>query len=116
MGGRSNLKIAVPRLSLVVLLGTSGSGKSTFARKHFLPSEVLSSDFCRRLISDDENDQTVTNEAFALLHEIARKRLKLGKLAVMGRSWAEWKGSSRVRRIFWITRGSSLSATGGTGA
>ena len=59
------MKISIPKLSLVVLIGPSGSGKSTFARKHFLPTEVLSSDACRGMVSDDENNQAVTNEAFA---------------------------------------------------
>jgi len=77
------VEIQIPNLSLVVLIGPSGSGKSTFARKHFRPTEVLSSDACRAMVSDDENDQTVTNEAFALLHEIARKRLALGRLTVV---------------------------------
>ena len=52
--------LEIPELSLVVLVGASGSGKSTFARKHFLPTEVVSSDFCRGLVSDDENDQAAT--------------------------------------------------------
>jgi protein phosphatase len=54
------VKITVPELSLVLLIGPSGSGKSTFAANHFLPTEVLSSDFCRGLVSDDENDQAAT--------------------------------------------------------
>lgn len=77
------MKIAIPKLSLVVLIGPSGSGKSTFARKHFLPTEILSSDACRGMVSDDENDQTVTGDAFALLHFIAAKRLALGRLTVI---------------------------------
>jgi hypothetical protein len=77
------MKISIPNLSLVVLIGPSGSGKSTFARKHFLPSEVLSSDACRGMVSDDENNQAVTNEAFALLHYIAAQRLALGRLTVI---------------------------------
>lgn len=76
-------QISIPRLSLVVLIGPSGSGKSTFARKHFLPTETLSSDACRGMLSNDENDQTVTGEAFELLHFIARKRLALGHLTVV---------------------------------
>ena len=48
----------VPELSLVVLVGVTGSGKSTFARAHFKPTEVISSDFCRGLVADDENDQS----------------------------------------------------------
>jgi protein phosphatase len=77
------MKIAIPKLSLVVLIGPSGSGKSTFARKHFLPTEILSSDACRALVSDDENNQAVTDEAFALLHHIAERRLSLGRLTVI---------------------------------
>ena len=78
-----NMKISIPNLSLVVLIGPSGSGKSTFARKHFLPTEILSSDACRGMVSDDENNQAVTNEAFALLHYIAAQRLTLGRLTVI---------------------------------
>src|ERR1700756_4769666 len=77
------MTISIPKLSLVVLIGPSGSGKSTFARKHFLPTEVLSSDACRGMVSDVENNQAVTNEAFALLHYIAGQRLALGRLTVI---------------------------------
>jgi len=56
-------ELAVPELSLVCLVGASGSGKSTFARQHFTPFEVLSSDFCRGLVSGDENDQSATAAA-----------------------------------------------------
>jgi len=74
---------SIPDLSLVVLIGPSGSGKSTFARKHFLPTEVLSSDYCRGLVSDDENSQAATNDAFEVLHYIAAKRLAAGRLTVV---------------------------------
>lgn len=77
------MKITIPELSFVLLIGPSGSGKSTFARTHFKPTEVLSSDFCRGLVADNENDQTVTGEAFEILHFIARKRLALGRLTVI---------------------------------
>ena len=73
----------IPELSLVVLIGASGSGKSTFARKHFKPTEVLSSDYCRGLVSDDENNQAATKDAFAVLHFIAAKRLAAGLLTVV---------------------------------
>jgi protein phosphatase len=75
--------ITIPDLSLVVLIGVSGSGKSTFAARHFSPTEVLSSDACRALISDDPNDQTVTTQAFEILHTIAATRLALGRLTVV---------------------------------
>src|SRR5215470_12268333 len=77
------MKIAIPELSLVVLVGPSGSGKSTFARTHFKPTEVLSSDFCRGIVSDDENDQAATKDAFDVLHYVARKRLAAGRLTVV---------------------------------
>ena len=74
--------IKIPDLSLVVLVGVSGSGKSTFAARHFLATEVISSDFCRGLVSDAENDQSATGDAFDLLHFIAGKRLAAGRLTV----------------------------------
>ena len=73
----------IPELSLVVLVGISGSGKSSFARKHFKPTEVISSDFCRGLVADDENDQAATPAAFDVLHYIAGKRLEAGRLTVI---------------------------------
>src|SRR6266567_4300437 len=82
--GRINaMKFTIPELSFVVLIGVSGSGKSTFARKHFKPTEILSSDYCRGLVSDDENDQAATEDAFEVLHFIARKRLAAGKLTAI---------------------------------
>lgn len=64
-------------------MGASGSGKSTFARSHFLPTEIISSDFCRGLVSDDENNQAATQDAFDLLHYIAAKRLASMRLTVI---------------------------------
>ncbi len=75
--------VTLPELSLVVLVGISGSGKSTFARRHFLPTQVLSSDAFRGLLADDENDQSVTKDAFEVLHLVAGKRLRAGRLTVV---------------------------------
>ncbi|MFD9319153.1 polynucleotide kinase-phosphatase [Streptomyces sp. NPDC060053] len=75
--------LPVTDLSLVVLIGASGSGKSTFARRNFKPTEVISSDFCRGLVSDDENDQSATRDAFDVLHYIAGKRLAAGRRTVV---------------------------------
>jgi protein phosphatase len=75
--------IKIPELCLVTLVGVSGSGKSTFASKHFLSTEVISSDFCRGLVSDDENDQAATKAAFEVLHFITGKRLEGGRLTVV---------------------------------
>src|SRR3954471_9753125 len=76
-------ELAVPALSLVCLVGVSGSGKSTFAARNFLPTEVISSDFCRGLVADDENNQAATGDAFDLLHHIAGKRLAARRLTVV---------------------------------
>ncbi|WP_431896358.1 polynucleotide kinase-phosphatase [Nonomuraea sp. bgisy101] len=76
-------EIRVPELSLVVLVGVSGSGKSTFAARHFKPTQVISSDFCRGLVSDDENDQSATHAAFELLDHIVSTRLSRGLLTVV---------------------------------
>ncbi len=75
--------LEIPFPSLVLLIGSSGSGKSTFASRHFQPTEIVSSDRCRALICDDENDQTINTEAFELLHHIAWLRLQRRKLTVI---------------------------------
>jgi protein phosphatase len=75
--------LKVPELSLVIMVGASGCGKSSFARKHFKATEIISSDYCRGLVSDDENDQASTKDAFEVLHFIASKRLTAGKLTVV---------------------------------
>ncbi len=78
-----SMEITIPELALVVLIGPSGSGKSSFGRRHFKATEVISSDFCRGLVADDENAQAATNDAFAVLHFIAARRLAAGKLTVI---------------------------------
>lgn len=77
------MRIEIPELCVVALIGASGSGKTTFAHKYFKSTEVLSSDYFRGLVSDDENDQTATNDAFDSLYYIANKRLNAGKLVVI---------------------------------
>jgi len=78
-----NRSLQIPELSLVLLVGPSGSGKSTFARRHFQASEIISSDYCRYLVSNDENSQDATKDAFEVLRFIAAKRLKRGLLTVI---------------------------------
>ncbi|MFJ1804535.1 AAA family ATPase [Streptomyces sp. NPDC088180] len=68
---------------LCALIGPPGAGKSTFARQHFKPTEIVSSDFCRALVADDENDQSATGDAFEVLHLIVDKRLARGRLTVI---------------------------------
>src|SRR5688572_2051665 len=76
-------EISLPNLSLVVLVGATSSGKSTFARKNFLPTEIISSDFCRGLVSNNENALDATRDAFDVLQYIAAKRLARGLLTVI---------------------------------
>ncbi|MEJ3746231.1 polynucleotide kinase-phosphatase [Actinomycetes bacterium KLBMP 9797] len=77
------MELDIPELSLVVLIGISGSGKSTFARRHFAPTQVLSSDAFRALVSDDENDQSASADAFDALYYVAGKRLRAGRRTVV---------------------------------
>ncbi len=79
----SEFRIEIPEFCLVALIGASSSGKTQFALKHFKPTEVLSSDFFRGMVSDDENDQSASGEAFDLLYYAANKRLNNMKLTVI---------------------------------
>jgi protein phosphatase len=65
-----------------MLCGPAGCGKSTFAAKHFLPTQIVSSDDCRAMVSDDATNQSVSGHAFDLMYFIIEKRLKLGRLTV----------------------------------
>ncbi len=79
----NNKNIQIPELSLVVLIGATGSGKSSFASKHFKATEIVSSDVCRSIVSDDENNQAASADAFALARYITSMRLKNGLLTVI---------------------------------
>jgi protein phosphatase len=75
-------RLDIPSPSLVLLVGAAGSGKSAFAQKHFAPTEVVSSDACRALVSDHALDQSASHDAFELLRFVVRKRLRRGLLTV----------------------------------
>ncbi|KOV70527.1 metallophosphoesterase, partial [Streptomyces sp. NRRL WC-3618] len=91
--------LPVTDLSLVVLIGASGSGKSTFARRHFKPTEVISSDFCRGLVADDENDQSASGDAFDVLHYIAGKRLAAGRRTVVDATNVQESGRTQLIQL-----------------
>jgi predicted kinase len=76
-------ELVIPEVSLVVLVGITGSGKSTFARTHFAPTQVLSSDTFRAMVADDENDQSASPAAFDALHHVAGLRLRAGRLTIV---------------------------------
>ncbi|CAM3842407.1 polynucleotide kinase-phosphatase [Nocardiopsis rhodophaea] len=91
--------LSVPEVGLVLLVGVSGSGKSTFARRHFAPTQVITSDYCRALVSDDENDQSATSDAFDLLHFIVNKRLRRGLLTVVDATNVQQKARQQLVRV-----------------
>ncbi|MFF8839236.1 polynucleotide kinase-phosphatase [Streptomyces sp. NPDC015130] len=91
--------LPVTDLSLVVLVGATGSGKSTFARRHFKPTEIVSSDFCRGLVADDENDQSASKDAFDVLHYIAGKRLAAGRLTVVDATNVQQEARRQLVRL-----------------
>ncbi len=93
------MKIIVPEFSLIALIGVTGSGKSSFGRRHFLPTEVVSSDFCRGLVADDENAQGASGDAFDILYTIVGKRLKNYKLTVIDATSVQAEDRKRVVEI-----------------
>lgn len=93
------MKITIPDFCLVVLIGASGSGKSTFALRHFKPTEIISSDGCRGMVEDDENSQDATADAFALLQFIAETRLKRRKIAVIDATNVRQEDRANLVRI-----------------
>jgi protein phosphatase len=77
------LELAVPVRGIVLLVGAAGAGKSTFAARHFRPTEILSSDAFRALVGDDEGDQSATAPAFDVLTRVVGHRLRRGRLSVI---------------------------------
>ena len=82
-GSAGDTRIEIPARAMVVLIGAAGSGKSTFARKHFRPSQILSSDGFREMLSDNYRDQSVSRKAFDLIYDILEFRLWRGRLTVV---------------------------------
>lgn len=89
----------IPELCLVSMIGSTSSGKTSFAHKHFKPTEVLSSDFFRAMISDDENNQEVSSAAFDLLYSAANKRLDVGRLTVIDATGVEKSAREKILNI-----------------
>ena len=91
--------ITVPADALILLVGAAGSGKTTFARRCFSPTQVLSSDACRAMLSDDEGDQSVNAAAFSLLRFVATRRLRLGRLTVIDATNVERRHRQEFLRL-----------------
>lgn len=91
--------IKVPRRTLLVLCGPAGCGKSTFAAQRFIPTAIVSSDHCRAMICDDENDQHVNRDTFELFHFIIQKRLFLGRFTVADSTALQQDARHKLRAI-----------------
>ena len=91
--------LQLPSDAMVVLMGPSGAGKSTFAARHFTPTQVLSSDAFRGMVSDDPRDQTATDDAFELLHAALALRLARGRLTVVDATNVEGWARERVLAV-----------------
>jgi protein phosphatase len=91
--------LTIPNSALVLLIGPAGSGKSTFARRHFRPTEILSSDHYRAVLTDEEADQSATRDVFYLLRLITRNRLKRRKLTVIDATNLKARARSRLLAI-----------------
>ena len=102
-----SVSLTIPEPCLIALVGPSGSGKSTFAVRHFKPTEVVSSDRCRGWVCDDETEQGVNEQAFAVVHAIVRARLSLAKSVVVDATNVQ--PESRARLIE-LTREADLFA------
>jgi len=93
------MQIEIPELCLIVLMGSSAAGKSTFARRHFKPSEIVSSDACRAMVADDETVKDANQDAFDLVHFIIEKRLKRGLLTVVDATNLQPEGRRKLVEI-----------------
>jgi polynucleotide kinase-phosphatase len=91
--------LLIPDMALVVLIGATGSGKSTFAIRHFAPTQVLSSDYFRGLVADDENDQAASRDAFEALHFVAGKRLAAGRITVIDATNVQRAGRAELIKL-----------------
>jgi len=75
--------IRLVRPSVVVLCGPAACGKSSFAERYFRPTQIISSDWARARVCDDERDQRFQTQAFALVHFLIEQRLSLNRLCVV---------------------------------
>jgi len=76
-------RVRLIRPSIVLLCGPAACGKSTFAQRHFRPTQIISSDWARGRVCDDEKDQRFNTQAFALVRYLSELRLGLNRLCVV---------------------------------
>ena len=77
------MRLTIPDFGLVILIGASGAGKSSFAQRCFRRTEILSSDHYRGVVGDEDRSQRTTDDAFAVIEAIAARRLAARRLTVI---------------------------------
>jgi predicted kinase len=64
-------------MRIVVLVGLPGSGKSTYVAR--AGGHALSSDAIRKLLADDETDQSIHPRVFQTLRYLLEQRIAIGR-------------------------------------
>lgn len=93
------MELKLPAPCLLVLVGPSASGKTTWANAHFAPAEIVSSDALRATVGAGEDDQAASPAAFDLLERIVTERLRRKLTTVI-----DTLGYERDARIRWIEK------------
>ena len=104
MDDRSVRVISIPHDALVLLIGVAGSGKTTFAARHFDAEDVISSDALRALVAGSQTDQSATDDAFDLLHRIVSMRLARGRMTVVDATNVEPFAREQLLGLAWRAR------------
>lgn len=92
------MELKLPAPCVVVLVGPSRAGKTTWAQTHFAMNEVVSSDALRGMVGIDGDDQTASATAFALLEQIVAERISRGLTTVVDTTALQADSRSK-----WIT-------------
>jgi len=94
---RQTARMSIPDPALVVLVGASASGKSTWAAQHYRAEEVVSSDTLRGIVGSGPNDLDASSDAFAVLEMVVTARLGRGLTTVV-----DTLGLDAARRLGWL--------------
>ena len=86
----------LPDPAVVLLVGASGSGKSTWAGARYREVEVVSSDALRAVVGSGTGDLEASEDAFRLLDQIVEGRCRRGLTVVL-----DTLGLDPVRRADW---------------
>lgn len=91
------MELRLPAPCVIVLIGASSAGKSTWAAEHFASNEIVSSDWLRAMVGIDEDDQAAGTVAFDLLHQVVQERVRRKLTTVI-----DTTGLGEDNRLKWI--------------